>query len=52
MGHFVDEAIYKRPHKTKTHRYNKLKTLVLVYIKILYKVRYKPNRCYAYPISH
>ena len=41
MGHTEDDAVYKIPHKMKTHWQNQLKISVLVQFKIHYRKRYK-----------
>ena len=41
MGHSEDDAVHKIPHKMTTHWQNQLKILVLVQVKILYRIRYK-----------
>ena len=41
MGYSKDDAVHKIPHKMKTHRQNQLKISVLVYFKILCRIRYK-----------
>ena len=42
MGHSEDDAVHILiPHKMKTHGRNQLKISVLVYISILYRIRYK-----------
>ena len=41
MGHPEDDATHKIPHKMKTHWQNQLNVSVLVYFKILYRIRYK-----------
>ena len=41
MGHSENDAVHKIPLKMKTHWQNQLKILVLVYLKILNRIRYK-----------
>ena len=41
MGHSGDDAIHKGPHKIKTYWQNQLKSLVLVYFIVLYRIRHK-----------
>ena len=41
MGHSEDDAVHKIHHKMKTHWQNQLKISVLVWFKILYRIRFK-----------
>ena len=41
MGHSGGDAVHKMPHKMNTHRQNQLKFSVLVWFKILNRIRYK-----------
>ena len=41
MGHSGDDVVHKMSHKMKTHWQNQLKSLLLVYFKVLYRIRNK-----------
>ena len=41
MGHSRDDDVHKIPHKMKTHWQNQLKSVVLVYHIVPYRIRHK-----------